>query len=190
MKKHLLLVLLVVIFKSTLSAQNYFNYPLKTGSITYTMSMMGADNTMILYFVDNGNKQCSDVRTEMFGMKIHNRNIIVGKKTYLLDMNQKTYTERELSEEDLQKTGFYISDERMTKEEINKIGEENLLGKNCQVYSLNEKGSEVKFWLWKGLMLKMETGSEGMSVNIIATDIKELAPDKALFELPSDFSKK
>jgi hypothetical protein len=187
MKKPILLLLIGLLFNIGLSAQPNINYPIKSGSVSYTMSMMGTDNLMTLYFDDNGNKNCMDVQMEMFGMKIHNRTVIKDKRSYVLDMTQKTYTENEASEADYKKV--FMSDEDMAKEGITKLGEEEIIGKNCQIYSATENGAEVKFWIWKGMMLKMETASQGMTIKMIATSISESTPDPTLFDIPSDFTK-
>jgi hypothetical protein len=92
MRKLIFLLLMSFIVNLGLSAQE-INYPVKTGSVSYTMSMMGTDNLMVMYFNENGKSQCTDVQMEMFGMKIHNRTIIKDKKSYVLDMAKKTYTE-------------------------------------------------------------------------------------------------
>jgi hypothetical protein len=94
-----------------------------------------------------------------------------------------------VNEADLKKNSFYMSDSDITKEGVTKLGEEEILGKTCQIYSLTENGAEVKLWVWKGMMLKMESSQQGMTIKIIATEISESTPDQALFEIPSDFTK-
>jgi hypothetical protein len=190
MKKLSLILILGIILNTSLSAQKAINYPLKVGSVQYTMSMMGTESIMTLYFEDNGNTQCSNTEMVMFGMKINSRNIIKGKMSYALDMTQKTYTETELSEEDLQKAASYYSDESVTEMEgVTKLSDEVVLDKNCQVFLMNKDGAEMKMWTWKGLLLKMEMTSQGMKIDIVATSISEANPDKSFFEIPSDFTK-
>jgi len=190
MKKTALILIIGIILNAGLTAQEYIKYPLKTGSVTYTLSMMGADNTIMLYFDNSGNTQCSNVEMEVFGMKVHTRNIIKNNISYALDMTQKTYTETQLSKEDLQKMGTYLTDENAANTEgIEKVGEETIMDKTCQIYKMTKDGAEIKFWSWKGLMLKMESNMQGMSMNMKATAISESAPDQSLFEIPSDFTK-
>jgi hypothetical protein len=190
MKKAALILIIGIILNAGLTAQEYIKYPLKTGSVTYSLSMMGADNTIMLYFNNSGNTQCSEVEMEVFGMKVHTRNIIKNNTSYALDMSQKTYTETQLSKEDLQKMGTYLTDENAANTEgIEKVGEETILDKTCQIYKMNKDGAEIKFWSWKGLMLKMESNVQGMSMNMKATAISESSPDQSLFEIPSDFTK-
>jgi hypothetical protein len=191
MKRLALILIVGFILNTALSAQNAIKYPLNKGSVKYNLSMMGTQSDMTLYFVDNGNTQCTDVVMEMFGMKINSRTIIKGKKTYTLDMTQKTYTETELSDEDLAKVSSFFSEENMKQTEgVTKLNDEVLLDKNCQVYSVNKDGAESKVWAWKGLMLKTEMNSQGMVMSVVATSISESAPDNSLFEIPSDFTKK
>jgi len=189
MKKILSLIFLGIVLNTAINAQNHFNYPINKGSITYTMTMMGTDNAMTLYFDNSGNTQCTEIQMEMMGMKMHNRTIIKGTTSYILDMTKKTYTEKELSEEDLDKAGFFMKEEATTEEGVTKVGEEEILGKNCIIYTMDQGGGEVKLWIWKGLMLKMETSAQGMTVSMVATAINETSPDSSVFEVPSDFSK-
>jgi hypothetical protein len=190
MRKASLILFLGFILSTAISAQNYINYPLEKGSVTYNMSMMGSNSTITLYFNNKGNTQCTDIQMEMFGMKIHNRNLVKGSMAYNLDMAQKTYTESVLSEDDVKKMGNFLSDENaMSMDGVTKIGEETVLGKNCQIYSMNKDGADIKLWNWKGLMLKMETSAQGMTISMVATAISESAPDQSFFEIPSDFTK-
>jgi translation elongation factor P/translation initiation factor 5A len=190
MKKLTLILILGLTLNFGLSAQDFYKYPISSGSVTYKMSMMGTDNTVVTYFKNNGNMQCTDMEMELFGMKQHNRTILKGNKSCTLDMNQKTYTEIEISNEDMKKQGMFLDEENAAQMEgVTKLGEEVILGKTCQIYSMNKDGAEMKFWTWKGLMLKMEANSQGMVISMNATAISESSPDEVLFEIPSDFTK-
>ncbi len=190
MKKTIFILFMGLIITTGITAQDFIKYPIKSGSVNYTMNMMGVDNNMVVYFTGNGGVQCTDVQMEMFGQKIHSRSIVKGKTAFNLDMTEKTYTVEELSEEQIKKMSNYFSDKDATMEGVTKLGEEVLLGKNCQIYSMNKDGADMKLWIWEGLMLKMETVAMGMTVNMVASAISETAPDPALFEIPSDFIKK
>jgi hypothetical protein len=190
MKKLTLILMLGFVLNFGLLAQDYFKYPVSSGSVTYTMSMMGTESTVLSYFKSSGNVQCTDIEMEMFGTKIHNRTIMKDGKSYTLDMNQKTYTEIALSEEDMKKNAMFLNEENAAgMEGVTKVGEEVLLGKPCQIYNVSKDGVDLKLWTWKGLMLKMETSSQGMTVSMVATAISESSPDQSLFEIPSDFTK-
>lgn len=190
MKKSIFVLILGLLLNLQLVGQENIQYPLQTGSVEYVMSMMGAENTLTMYFKDNGNTQCSDAKISIFGMNKHTRTIINGKMVSSLDMDGKTYTQVELTDEELKKQARYLSDETIMQEEgVKKEGDEEFLGKTCQVYSMNKDGADIKFWSWSGLMLKMETMAQGMSINLIAKSISEDAPDESLFAIPDDFTK-
>jgi len=189
MKKTISVLILGFILIAGNMAQAQVNYPYQVGSVTYNMNMMGTDNTMTQYFTDNGNNMCTETQMEMFGMKIHNRTIMKGNKSFNLDMTQKTYTETELSPEEFQKNNFFSSEEALMKEGATKLGEEEILGRMCQKYGLTKEGADMKLWVWKGMMLKMETVAQGMTINMVATAINENTPDASFFEIPSDFTK-
>lgn len=189
MKKSIFVLILALCLKIQLSSQVNVKYPIEAGSVEYSMSMMGSESTMTLYFEDFGNTQCSDAKVSMFGVNAHNRNIMKGKQAYALDMNTKTYTERELTDEEIKKQAYFLTDEAALKEEgITKLEDEDFLGKPCQVYSMNKDGADVKFWSWQGLMLKMETITQGMTISLIAKAINETTPDQSWYQVPDDFT--
>jgi len=190
MKKSIFVLILGLLLSSPLLSQENIQYPIQTGSVEYVMSMMGSENYLTMYFKDHGNTQCSEAKISLFGINKHTRTLINGKKVSNLDMDAKTYSEVELTDEELKKQARYLSDESVMKEEgITKDGEEEFLGKTCQVYSMSKDGADIKFWSWKGLMLKMETTAQGMSINLIAKSISEEAPNEDFFAIPDDFTK-
>jgi len=173
-----------------IQAQNDIRYPIEEATVEYTLSMMGEDNTMIIYFKDYGKAQSTDAKISMFGMTQHSRSIMLENKMYELNMVEKTYKESELTEEQIKKNSTFLSDEKaMAEEGVTKGEMEDFLGKSCQTYVMSKDGAEVKFWSWEGLVLKMETSAQGMTVSLIAKSIIEESPDKMFFEIPTDFTK-
>ncbi len=165
-------------------------YPIEAATIEYTMSMMGSDNPMTIRFKDGGKKQSTEVEMSMFGMTQHNRSIMIDNMMYELDMAKKTYKEIELTEEQMKKNTTFLADEKAMEEEGFTKGEkENFLGKSCQTYTMNKDGADVKFWSWDGLVLKMESSAQGMSISMVAKSITEGDPDDMYFEIPSNFTK-
>ncbi len=165
-------------------------YPIDAGTVEYTMSMMGSDNPMTIRFKEGGKTQSTDVEISMFGVTQHNRSIMIDNMMYDLDMAKKTYKESELTEEQMKKNATFLSDEKIMKEEgVTKGEKEEFLGKTCQTYVMNKDGAEVKFWSWDGLVLKMETAAQGMTISLVAKSISEGTPDNMYFEIPSDFTK-
>jgi hypothetical protein len=53
----------------------------------------------------------------------------------------------------------------------NKIGTEEFLGKDCDVYEMKNTGT--KLWIWEWLTLKSETKSGSININLTATRINE-----------------
>lgn len=173
-----------------ITPENDIKYPIEAATVEYTMSMMGSDNTMIIYFKEFGKIQATDAKISMFGMTQHSRNIMLDKMMYELNMIDKTYKESELTEEQIKKNKTFLSDEElMSQEGVTRGDKEEFLGKLCQTYLMNKDGAEVKFWSWEGLVLKMETSAQGMTVSLVANSIKENTPDNMYFEIPSDFTK-
>lgn len=198
MKKAIFLLTLGIILNVSLKAQIEpvqpqkidVKYPLEAATVEYTMSMMGSDNPMTIRFKDGGRMQSTDVQISMFGVTQHSRSIMIDNIMYELNMTEKTYKETELSEEQMKKNMTFLSDEQMMQEEgVTKGDKEEFLGKSCQTYLMNKDGAEIKFWSWDGLVLKMETSAQGMTISLVAKSISEGDPDKMYFEIPSDFSK-
>lgn len=165
-------------------------YPIDAGTVEYTMSMMGSDNPMTIRFKDGGKTQSTDVKISMFGVTQHSRSIMIDNMMYELNMAENTYKESELTADQMKKNATFISDEKMMEEEgVTKGDKEDFLGKSCQTYILSKEGTEVKFWSWDGLVLKMETSAQGMTISLVAKSITEGTPDSMYFEIPSDFTK-
>ena len=53
----------------------------------------------------------------------------------------------------------------------NKIGSDEFLGKDCDVYEMKSTGT--KLWVWEWITLKSETKSGGLNINLTATRINE-----------------
>jgi hypothetical protein len=199
MKRSIIILVLGVLLNVSLKAQiepiqpqdqEKTKYPIESGTIEYTMSMMGSDNPMTIRFKNGGKMQSTDVEMSMFGMTQHSRSILIDNMMYELNMAEKTYKESELTEEQAKKNATFLSDEKAMEEEGFTKGEkENFLGKSCQIYTMNKDGADVKFWSWEGLVLKMESSAQGMTVSLVAKSISEGEPDDMYFEIPSDFTK-
>ena len=54
---------------------------------------------------------------------------------------------------------------------FNKIGTEEFLGKDCEVYERKSTGTKLLIWEW--ISLKSETKSGGININVTATRINE-----------------
>ena len=172
------------------SPQDQIKYPIEAGTVEYVMSMMGTDNKMTIYFKDYGKAQSTEAKISMFGMTQHNRSIMQDNKMYELNIGEKTYKESELTEEQVKKNATFLSDEKLMAEEgVTKGEKEDFLGKSCQTYVMSKDGAEVKFWSWDGLVLKMETSAQGMTISLVAKSITEGTPDNMHFEIPADFTK-
>ncbi len=199
MKRSILILAIGILLNVSLKAQiepvqpkdqEKKRYPLESATIEYTMSMMGSDNPMTIRFKDGGKKQSTEVKMSMFGITQHNRSIMIDNMMYELNMAEKTYKESELTEEQAKKNATFLSDEKAMEEEgFTKGEQENFLGRLCQTYTMNKDGADVKFWSWDGLVLKMESSAQGMSISMVAKSITEGDPDDMYFEIPSDFTK-
>ena len=64
-----------------------------------------------------------------------------------------------------------------------KIGEEEVLGKTCEVWEIKNMGTKI--WIWKGITLKTETDMMGMKINQTATKNRNhIKMAEEYFEVP------
>lgn len=82
-----------------------------------------------------------------------------------------------------------LTQDIVKKNRIKKIGEEEVCGRPCEIYSLHDKYNGLpvvhKVWVWKGIFLKKETKSYGLYKTMETTDIQENVPvDPSVFIVP------
>ncbi len=148
-------------------------YGIKSGKILYEMDMLFFTMSIITYFDDYGNKRCDEVNEEIFGEKVHTRNITVGEDSYEIDMLTDTAVYKKIEINSEEAINYYkITDEIMKKHSIKEEGKEEFLGKKCNVYSMEgEEGTTTKVYVWEGIQLKTKIEAKEMTMTIEAIDI-------------------
>lgn len=165
-------------------------YPFKAGIVKYENEAMGMKTSLILYFKDYGDVECSVSEVEMMGKKITTKSLMKDGYLYSLSIDQKSGTKVKISSEfSTYRFDSKMFEENMVAEGGKKLGTEEILGKTCQIYSMSENGASTKIWLWKTMMLKMSTEQNDMTMNMEAKSIEETNnfPD-GIFDIPSDFN--
>lgn len=165
-------------------------YQIKSGIVTYTSNVMGMDQTTVTTFDDFGNKEVTDTYTEAMGVKLHSRTIVKDGYSYNLNMDEKTGTKVKIYG-----TGQAIVYGNLTKEmeqkmNLQKLGSETLLGKECEIYGFDykEMSTSGKAWVWKGVALKSEVKAMGMDVALIGKSFDDNPIiDQSIFEVPDGF---
>ena len=80
-------------------------------------------------------------------------------------------------------------EQKMKEVHGKKLGNEEIMGKDCQVYSMQENGAVSKLWIWKNIILKMTAEQDAMSMEMLAVDVQETDDfPKGIFEVPEGFN--
>ncbi|MGE5812385.1 MAG: hypothetical protein ACM339_12835 [Ignavibacteria bacterium] len=177
------------------SAATNKKYKIKSGIITSEIenSMIGGKINSTLYFDDFGSKECSEdmYEMEMMGQKIktHNIRITSGDYMYNIDMEKKAGTKMKIYSNANPYDFSSISEEMKKDWNLKNEGTESILGKTCEVFSMNNEKSKLKgtVYNWQGLTLKSEIEMGGIKMKTAATKIEENIPiPSEKFEVPKD----
>lgn len=182
---------------SDAKGDGYKRYEIKSGIIeTETSGTMnlGKETT---YFEDYGRREAKYTTTSVKipGMNMEQTTnqltIMDGDWMYSIDLDKKTgYKMKppvlgDLAEgqktNDLGKVGMEMLEQMGGK----KIGEEEILGKKCEVWEIPSVNSKI--WIWKGITLKTETNIMGMEMNQKTTKLEtNVSVPNEKFEIPGD----
>lgn len=180
--------------KKTTSTDFSKRYGVKSAIVEYTItgSQSGAKT---LYFEDWGMKQAeytnSILQIAGFSKNINLLNIIKDDSNYIIDMNRKTGTKTKnpvkklITELQNQKSFGEFGEQILLKSGAMKIGREEFLNKECDIYEISNAGTKI--WIWKWIPLKTITRTGGIEINSVAKKIEvniSIPSDK--FDLPTD----
>ena len=153
-------------------------YGVKSGIVEYTLTG-SQEGTKTLYFDDWGMRQAEYTRSVLnvsgFTKSINLVSIIDGEYQYVINMDQRSGTKTRnpiiKAIEDLKdQKGFNEFGEQMILNMGgNKIGRDEVLGKDCDIYEIGNTGTRL--WVWEWITLKSETKSGGLDINVIANKI-------------------
>lgn len=165
-------------------------YQIKSGLLELKVenNMMKADSKQILYFDDFGKKERTETYTElkMMGQSIKSIGIVLndGEFSYSFDPEKKTGTKMKFFGTH---TGAQYDFDNFTEEmkkdwNLKKEGTINILGRNCDKYSMDNKDMKMKgtVCLWKGLALESDIDMGGIKMKITAVSLNDNA------DIPSD----
>jgi len=165
-------------------------YPFKSGVIKYANDAMGMKSTLTVYFDDYGDKECAVSEIAMNDQKMTMRSLVVDNYLYQLAMEQGSGSKVKV--DDNFQTYLFDTNEfekRMAEVKGKKLGTEEVLGKPCQIYSMEENGAVSKIWVWKNVVLKMTATQDAMEMSMLAVDIKETDDlPKGIFDIPQGFN--
>jgi hypothetical protein len=155
-------------------------YGIKSGVIEYIITG-SQEGTKTLYFDSWGMRQAEHTRSILsvggFTKSLNLVNIIDGEFQYMINMDQNNGTKtrnpilKSIEQLKDQKGFNEFGEQMLLSMGANKIGSENFLGKDCDVYEMKNTGT--KLWVWEWITLKSETKSGGIIINLTATRINE-----------------
>jgi hypothetical protein len=163
-------------------------YGIESGVVEYKTKMMGMDAIQKLYFTGYGEKESTVTEIEMMGMKLKSVTVTKDGMMYNYDPQQRTGSKTSMdpkSNIDFEN----LTEQVMDDMKIRKVGEENLLGRQCIKYSIDNATLQMKgfYWVWKGIPLKTDVDMGGMKMVLEAVKVEEnvAVPDNQ-FEIPED----
>jgi hypothetical protein len=180
------------------TSSNLKKYNIKSGIIEYSMKGITTGKETI-YFDDWGDKEAtySESETKMMGMtsKTKTLTIIDGEWVYNIDMDKETgvraknmmyENNKNNNDKEGQNQNLKSSNDQMMKDMGGeKIGQEMILGKMCDIWEIKKMGT--KTWVWNGISLKNSTNIAGFKMDLIATKLLENAKVPAnKFRVPDD----
>ena len=174
-----------------LSAQEA-KYEIKSAIIAKSVDMMGQKIDGTQYIDDYGVKESMILKMPMQGVPgafLRMQTINKGDTVISANLELKTGNKVALPEKPV--NYLKLTEEVREKYKIKELGQEEIIGKQCNKYSLEitQMGQQVlsTVWVWKGIVLKSVTSASGMSMTEEATDIQEnVAIDEEYFVLPEN----
>ncbi len=158
-------------------------YGVKSGIIEYDLSGV-QEGTKTLYFDDWGMRQAEYTRSVIsvsgYTKAVNLVTIIDGEYQYTINLDQKTGTKtrnpiiKEMETLKYEKGFNEFGEQMILKMGAEKVGSENFLGKNCDVYEI--KKSNTKLWVWNWITLKSEVKSRAFDISTVATKIETDIP--------------
>lgn len=163
-------------------------YPLKSGTVHFESHMQTGSLEMIqksiVYFDDYGIKERKDTYDEDGVLK--ESFFSDGKTLYtLIHKNKSAYKAGNAYRgTELKFDWDEISSEDKSSGKAKKGSNEDILGKDCEVYFYDGN----KFAGWKNICLLTEVQGSGVTNKTIATEIKEGPVSADLFAVPADYT--
>ncbi len=189
MKKTSIILFLAILFSVNISAQT--EYKIKKAHIKYATETMGMSMETTLDFDNYGKDQAITAIIELMGFKKTSKILNYQNYMYVLDMDAKTAIKSPADNvDDIKEVDFdNIPQEMKEKYQIKELGNETVLGKTCQVFSMVDEGTKSKLWVWKNIPLKTEVEQSNMVVKMTAKEI-DTNPNFPAdnFKVPADFT--
>ena len=192
MKKILLIAAAMLLGAAALNAQSAM-YGIKSGHLKFETQTSGGMQYNELWFDDYGRLRKQHDQTAMEGMGVYNTEIIYrdGKAYTNAWFDNEKKDEAKVTDLGEYPNFLEMDEEFMKKNKIQILGTEEVLGRTCTIYTYKYKSLlrtiTRKDWVWKGIVLKMETkGILGANNLMVVTEIQEnIKIPASTFALPA-----
>lgn len=154
-------------------------YGVKSAIVEYTITG-SQSGTKTLYFDNWGMRQSeytnSILEIGKFSKSINILNIIRDDANYIIDLEKNTGTktknpiEKLIADLQNQKSFREFSEQILLKAGAMRVGQEEFLDRDCDIYEIKNTGS--KMWIWKWIPLKTITKLGGAEINSVAKKIE------------------
>jgi len=164
-------------------------YEIQSGKLIMTSRVMGFEQEVTVTFDEYGLLECTDVISNIMGITSHSKQIRKDGYYYVIDMNKKTGTRKNLGDESTpENINFSNLSDRIIKD-LNLIQKENeiYLDKDCNVWTMHHPTLNLrgKYYIWKGISLKTEMTAQGISIDMFTKSMEtDIAIENIIFEVP------
>jgi hypothetical protein len=163
-------------------------YSVKSGIVEYKIEMMGMNGTQTLYFDNYGNTEANLTVLDVMGTKSETVTITKDGTVYNFVPQIKTGSKTTVM------SGANVNFENLTDKVIKewnlkKEGKENILGKECDKFSMDNQAMSMKgyYWVWKGVALKVDATISTVKMLMDASIFQENVNIPAeKFDIPAD----
>jgi hypothetical protein len=154
-------------------------YGVKSAIVEYAVTG-SQSGTKTLYFDNWGMRQAEYTNTVLqignFNKNINILNVIKEDSNYIVDLERNTGTKTKnpvkklIAELQNQKSFGEFGEQILLKSGAMKIGREEFLDKECDIYEIKNAGTII--WIWKWIPLKTITKTGGIEINSVAKKIE------------------
>jgi hypothetical protein len=163
-------------------------YSVKSGIVEYKIEMMGMKGTQTLYFDDFGSSEANVIVLDVMGTKSETVTITREGTVYNFDPVKKTGSKTTVIPN--ANVNFENLTDQVVKDwNLKKEGKDNILGKECDKFSMDNTALSMKgfYWVWKGVALKVDANMATVKMLMEATSFLENASIPAdKLEVPAD----
>lgn len=172
-------------------------YGVASGILTMDLEIEGANSTMktTVYFDHFGKRESSETYSSTTlengqHFDAHVMAFNLDGYQYQIDFDHKSASKFKYNPEAMSGGfSFATMTEKMKKAyNVKKVGSETILGRICDVYTMDSPDVKGTFSVWKNITFKLHTVSGGFTTNVIARKFVENVPiPKEKFEVPAGF---